>query len=201
MRVRGQVSRFDEAKGYGFLSVSGYDSDIFFHKNDLSPKVRCAHTGTWLEFEVITKKGKFKAVRLTAPGAEQAKHHAQREKEEGQRTASTIVGILAAFEFGTLCFLALRNPESPFLFAGIGLFVLVNLFSLALFALDKQKARDGLWRVSESTLLLACFLGGWPAAWFTMVRLRHKTSKGSFLMRYALVVALHFLVLGIAGGR
>ena len=50
----------------------------------------------------------------------------------------------------------------------LGLFALVNLWTFMLFGLDKIRAEEGAWRVSEGTLLTWAFFGGdhrrvcWP---------------------------------------
>jgi uncharacterized membrane protein YsdA (DUF1294 family) len=48
------------------------------------------------------------------------------------------------------------------------------------YAVDKSAARGGRWRVSERTLLLLGFVGGWPGAILAQQLLRHKTRKASF---------------------
>lgn len=67
-------------------------------------------------------------------------------------------------------------------------FLIINGLTLLLFALDKFYARRGSWRISESTLLGLCLLGGSPAAILGQIMLRHKTSKLSFQRRFRMIV-------------
>jgi len=68
--------------------------------------------------------------------------------------------------------------------------LLINAITWTLFWLDKRKARRGKRRIKERTLLAWCALGGWPAAFFAMRTLRHKTKDRKFRLTYcALVVA------------
>ena len=64
-----------------------------------------------------------------------------------------------------------------------------SALSFALYAVDKSAARAGRDRVSESMLLSAGFVGGWPGAILAQQWLRHKTAKRSFRIRFWLSVA------------
>ena len=65
------------------------------------------------------------------------------------------------------------------------------------FAWDKQKARAGLWRTPEATLLAFGLFGG-LGAWMGQRLLRHKTRKEPFRTQFGVVLTLHLLLL--AGG-
>jgi uncharacterized membrane protein YsdA (DUF1294 family) len=56
-------------------------------------------------------------------------------------------------------------------------------------ALDKRRAVQSRARVPERTLLLLALAGGSPGLVVGMLAARHKTRKGSFLARLALVLA------------
>ncbi|AEG60916.1 DUF1294 domain-containing protein [Desulforamulus ruminis] len=56
----------------------------------------------------------------------------------------------------------------------------VNVIAFIMFNLDKWYASTGGWRVSESTLLLTCLLGGAPGGYLGMRYARHKTKKPLF---------------------
>ena len=61
-----------------------------------------------------------------------------------------------------------------------GYLLAVNLLAFCLFALDKKKARKGLWRISESMLFLWAFLGGTLGALLGMKTFHHKTKHQKF---------------------
>ena len=56
------------------------------------------------------------------------------------------------------------------------------------YARDKRRAQEGEWRVPEAQLHLLELLGGWPGAWMAQRRLRHKCSKGSYLIVFWMIV-------------
>ena len=66
--------------------------------------------------------------------------------------------------------------------------VALNLATYIAYARDKSAARQGRRRTPENTLLLLGLLGGWPAAFVAQQRLRHKTAKTSFQVRFWLTV-------------
>lgn len=56
------------------------------------------------------------------------------------------------------------------------------------YARDKQRARQGEWRIPEWQLHGWELLGGWPGAWLAQRRLRHKCSKASYQCVFWLIV-------------
>ncbi len=59
-------------------------------------------------------------------------------------------------------------------------FQLVNLVAFAAFGIDKHKAKKGLWRIPEATLMLLAILGGSIGALAGMYLFRHKTRHHKF---------------------
>jgi uncharacterized membrane protein YsdA (DUF1294 family) len=72
--------------------------------------------------------------------------------------------------------------------------IVVAMMSLVCFlayGLDKRQAIHGGRRVSERTLHLLAFLGGWPGALLGQRHFRHKTQKVTFRIVLWMVVLLH----------
>lgn len=57
---------------------------------------------------------------------------------------------------------------------------IINLHTYRLFREDKARAMTGQWRIPESRLLFAAFLGGTVGGRLAMARFRHKTRKQPF---------------------
>ncbi len=70
-----------------------------------------------------------------------------------------------------------------------------NLFSFALYGIDKWKAKRAAWRISESTLLLFALLGP-VGALLGMELFRHKTKHAKFRILVPVFLILH-IALGI----
>ena len=72
--------------------------------------------------------------------------------------------------------------------------IIVGVMSLATFLVygfDKRQAVNGGRRVSERTLHLMAFLGGWPGAWVGQQQFRHKTQKVAFRIVFWVVLVAH----------
>jgi uncharacterized membrane protein YsdA (DUF1294 family) len=67
---------------------------------------------------------------------------------------------------------------------------LINAATYVAFWIDKTRAQQGGYRISESTLLTLSFLGGSPAAFTARRQLRHKTLKQPFTTRLFVIAAL-----------
>ena len=59
--------------------------------------------------------------------------------------------------------------------------VIVNIFSLLFFGVDKLKSKRGGWRIPELRLLLVAFFGPF-GAYAAMLLFKHKTRKVKFLL-------------------
>ena len=76
----------------------------------------------------------------------------------------------------------------------IYLFV-INALSVAAFAWDKHCAMNGLWRLSERTLLTFAIVGGSVGALFATQILRHKSQKQPFKTILRLIFAVQIIAL------
>ena len=72
------------------------------------------------------------------------------------------------------------NAYWPLPYWVTGLYLVASVVCFVVYAADKSAAVSGRWRVSEGTLLLLGFAGGWPGAIVAQQVLRHKTKKASF---------------------
>lgn len=69
-----------------------------------------------------------------------------------------------------------------------------NAVALAAFGLDKGRARAGMWRIPEKTLLALAALGGAAGAALGMKLFRHKTRKPLFYILVPVFLALHLVL-------
>ncbi len=76
----------------------------------------------------------------------------------------------------------------------LSLVIVMSGLSFALYGFDKRRARVAGRRVSEQTLHLLAFMGGWPGAFLGQQYFRHKTQKASFLITFWLIACLHVAV-------
>jgi uncharacterized membrane protein YsdA (DUF1294 family) len=59
-------------------------------------------------------------------------------------------------------------------------FVILNLLGFLLMGVDKMRAKNGAWRISERNLLIVALLGGGIGSLIGMYTFRHKTKHLKF---------------------
>lgn len=83
--------------------------------------------------------------------------------------------------------------------AALVLLLVINMITVAAFAIDKRRSSTGAWRIPESRLLWFAALGGSPGAFWARNRYRHKTRKQPFVGRLQLITMVQVgVVAGIA---
>lgn len=68
--------------------------------------------------------------------------------------------------------------------------LIINVINLALFGLDKRRAKSGAWRVRERDLFLVAIAGGSLGGWLGMYLFRHKTQHLKFKLGFPLIILL-----------
>ncbi|MCR4609372.1 MAG: DUF1294 domain-containing protein [Eubacterium sp.] len=71
----------------------------------------------------------------------------------------------------------------------------MNLFTFILYGVDKKRAINKEWRVSEKSLILASVMGGAFGAFLGMHFFRHKTRHIKFQLIIPLTMIIHFVVI------
>lgn len=72
--------------------------------------------------------------------------------------------------------------------------MLMNLEAFILFGVDKRRAIQNRWRISEAKLLLSAALGGSLGALAGMQLFHHKTRKPKFAIGIPLLLILHIII-------
>lgn len=73
--------------------------------------------------------------------------------------------------------------------------LLVNTITFIVYGVDKLKAKKGLWRIPEATLLMMAAIGGSMGAWAGMTIWRHKTRHLTFQIGVPLILCLQIILL------
>ena len=75
----------------------------------------------------------------------------------------------------------------------------INLVALLLCAIDKRRAANGRWRVSEGSLLLSAALGGSAGLLLGMLLLRHKTRHKQFIFGVPAILIVQIALIYFLG--
>jgi uncharacterized membrane protein YsdA (DUF1294 family) len=69
-------------------------------------------------------------------------------------------------------------------------FLFINVLVFIFAGYDKSQARKNNRRIPEKTLFLMALIGGSPGLLTAMLLFRHKTSKTSFIVKFAVILAI-----------
>ena len=72
----------------------------------------------------------------------------------------------------------------------LGYLLAVNIATFFLYGIDKYKAKNGRWRISEATLLTMAAIGGSIGAWAGMRLWHHKTMHKKFKYGIPIIIIL-----------
>ncbi len=73
--------------------------------------------------------------------------------------------------------------------------IIINIITFAVFGIDKKKAIDGKFRISESALFLLSLLGGSLGGFIAMHTFHHKTKKWYFKFGIPLILIAQVLLI------
>ena len=73
----------------------------------------------------------------------------------------------------------------------LGWLAFISALTAIITAIDKDRAKNGSFRISEKTLIVLALLGGSVAEYLTMRLIRHKTLHKKFMIGLPLMIALH----------
>ena len=73
----------------------------------------------------------------------------------------------------------------------------MNVIGFLMMGLDKAKAKNHAWRISEKTLFLCSMIGGSLGTWLGMYAFRHKTKHWYFVAGMPLILAAHVVLLAV----
>lgn len=99
MRVTGKVVRFDDLRGYGFITPDIGGDDVFLHANDLEMEKTQAKRGARVSFEIEEgERGRFATgVRLSTASA--PTHRSATDIDDSISTPDDYFDVLSVDEF------------------------------------------------------------------------------------------------------
>ena len=74
--------------------------------------------------------------------------------------------------------------------------IVINVVTFLVYGLDKWKAKQGSWRISEATLLILAVIGGSIGALLGMNVWRHKTMHKKFKYGLPLILIIQIILIG-----
>ena len=218
MELRGQLSSWDDQKGFGFIRPERGGGDVFAHisamrgarrpvagdqvmylsEPDEKGRLRATHIrlagGLSLDEPAIRRKPRSGTQTAAAKPAPAAKVHARkrpRPSKPMRQLSAKILGFVLLCLLPAAGFARLAEQGSHWLLLA---YLLASVLAFAAYLHDKRRALRNGWRTPEARLHLLELLGGWPGALIAQQLLRHKTRKLSFQLVLWLIVMLHQVV-------
>ncbi|WP_417392524.1 DUF1294 domain-containing protein [Gimesia sp.] len=183
MRLQGKITRWDNEKGFGFISSQDDDSTVFVHISAFSHTARRPEAGDPVSYETDHDKN--------------GKTRAENVRFFDQSAGSHLLSAPAvSFTLLFVGFLLVSVYFNRISWLVLIVYFAASFVTFFAYAWDKSAARRGKWRTTESNLHVLALAGGWPGALAAQRLLRHKSSKRNFLLVYWITVFLNVAAVG-----
>ena len=194
MRHWGKISKWDDQRGFGFISSRKGGDSVFFHISSLQRRDRRPSVNEPVSYTLaFDSQGRPQANDIRFVGSSSALSMPQIPRP------GVLVPIV--FAMGFLILLAALAGVGWLEMSWLVLYCGASLITYSSYSRDKTAALNARRRTPELTLHLLSLIGGWPGALIAQVLLRHKTRKVSFLVGYWLTVIVNCIALGVIVGK
>ena len=177
--IEGKVTQWNDAKGFGFITVVSSKERLFFHISSFKIKGVRPETGQEVLFKKSKDaKGKFQAVDVKLKG---------QNVQLGQALKAFLFSALFLSALAVLSFIG-NLPYVIFI-----LYLIMSFVTFLLYGWDKLAAKKSWQRTPEFTLHWLSLMCGWPGAMYAQQLFRHKSYKPSFRRAFWPTVVLNFI--------
>ena len=187
---KGQLIKWKDEKGFGFIQPENQSQEVFLHISELKDLTRRPQVGDTIYYHLIVKKGKIRAGNAFILGARSKPSSSSKSLSKKVNKypfpywEALVLSILPLA--GSLHFAWITANPIPII-----LYTVMSLVTFFLYAEDKSRAKRGQWRISERTLHLCEFAGGWLGGFVAQRKLRHKSIKSSYQIVFWTIVVIH----------
>jgi len=191
MRQLGKIAKWNDERGFGFISSSERGDSVFVHISSLPRGHRRPRLNEAVSFNLaFDSQGRPQAndVRFVA---------ASSNAPLMSRIPRSGIAVPIAFALSFLIALAALAAAGWLELSWMLLYYAASIITYGAYSRDKTAAQNACRRTPEATLHFMSLVGGWPGALIAQVFLRHKTRKPSFLIGYWLTVIVNCVALGV----
>jgi uncharacterized membrane protein YsdA (DUF1294 family)/cold shock CspA family protein len=191
MRYQGKIAKWNDERGFGFISPSEGGDSVFAHISSFPRNARRPSVNEVVSYTLaFDSHGRPQAndVRFIV---------GQRGDSPMRRIPTSGTALALAFATSFLVALATLTALGRLEISWLALYYVASIITYGSYAGDKRAAQNAARRTPEAKLHLMSLVGGWPGALIAQVLLRHKTRKPSFLIGYWLTVIINCIALGM----
>ena len=185
MRHKGKITRWDDDKGFGFITPFNGGPEVFVHIKAFGNRNRRPEASDVVTYSIAKdNQGRTRAVDATLAGDKLV-------KKAPRKTRMPEVLFSLLFLGGVGYTVYMKNLPIALLYW----YLAASFVTFLIYAKDKSAAKRGNRRTEENTLFVLGLVGGWPGALIAQETLRHKTSKMSFKIVFAITAVLNVAAL------
>lgn len=190
---KGQLIRWKDDRGFGFIQPADGSKEIFLHISELKDRNRRPVAGDTIYYHVVPEKGgKLRAskayIESGTPNAVSSNSKAAFKTRSLSKVPVFKTILVSSIPlFGSVHFALTTTIVFPLI-----LYAVMSLLTFGLYADDKSRAQKGKWRTPENTLHLFELAGGWFGGFIAQQTLHHKSSKSSYQAVFWTIVVIHY---------
>jgi len=195
---KGKLIKWKDKRGFGFIQPQDGSQEIFVHISDIKDLARRPQVGDTIQYYVVTKNGKISACNAFIVGLKSKSKPLPKFLNRKIRDNGRKKYFFSVWEVLLLSILPLTGSlhffwitANPLMLTPLIIYIVMSLVTFSLYAEDKSRAKRGGWRISEQTLHLCEFAGGWLGGFIAQRKLRHKSIKRSYQIVFWTIVVFH----------
>ena len=185
LRKKGILTKWDDDKGYGFITPVGEKQEVFVHISEFQRRPVLYDRVSF----TLSKDKSDRDCAINIIMFEKAKLNDEVKKTN---TISLLSIFTITIFFLILFYFTQNKTIEPYT---IPYYVLISILTFYIYSNDKNSAQDGGWRTSEDTLHILSIIGGWVGALIAQDKLQHKSRKKSFKTVFFITILLNLVLL------
>lgn len=179
--LHGKLTSWNDEKGFGFITPLSGGKQIFVHIKAFNNRYQRPQLNQQFSYSQSNdKRGRVCATDVTYIGKQSGG-----SKRAGKVLPAIIVGGLFFAALGVSELIINRSALI------VAFYLVASLVTFSIYAIDKNAAKKGAWRIAEAHLHLLALIGGWPGAMVAQQTLRHKSKKQEFRFVFWVTVILN----------